>query len=127
MTLVTAAVIKRHGLILIARKKKNKKRGGLWEFPGGKLHPGEKPEDGLRRELKEELGVEAEIGEFVGVWERPEIEPGVRLLVFMASISESPAESKDHEAIRWVSPDNFPLAEFAPLDREIALFLSRKR
>lgn len=127
MTLVTAAIIKKEGLVLIARKKKDKKGGGLWEFPGGKLLPGEKLKDGLRRELKEEFGIEAEIGELVGVWEKPEIEPEVRLFVFMATVADSPYELRDHEEIRWVSPDSFPLSEFAPLDREIAIYLSPKR
>lgn len=127
MTLVTAAIIKKQGLVLIARKKKEKKGGGLWEFPGGKLLPGEKLKDGLRRELREELGIEAEIGELVGVWEKPEIEPGVRLFVFMALVADSPYELKDHEEILWVSLDSFPLTEFSPLDREIALYLSQKR
>ena len=62
---VTAAVIERDGKVLCARRKPGLVAGGLWEFPGGKLEDGEAPELGLRRELEEELGVEARIGDFL--------------------------------------------------------------
>lgn len=60
---VVAAVVERDGRYLITRRPEGTHLAGLWEFPGGKLLPGEKPEDALRRELKEELGVGAAVGE----------------------------------------------------------------
>lgn len=124
---VTAAIIEKDGLILLAKRKKNKKWGGLWEFPGGKVRPEEKPESGLRRELREELGVEAEIGGLVGVWEKPEIEPGIELLVYKASIKGSPQELKEHEAICWLAPQDFPLHELVPIDQDVARFLAQQK
>ena len=61
---VAAAVIGRDGKILIARRKRSDTMGGYWEFPGGKVEPGETPEMCLKRELKEEFGIDAEIGPF---------------------------------------------------------------
>ena len=62
---VTAAVIEKDGRILIAKRRIGDRHGGRWEFPGGKIDSGETPEECLKRELREELGIEAEIGELL--------------------------------------------------------------
>lgn len=59
---VVAAVIRRDGRILIARRRHGAERGGQWEFPGGKVEPGEAEAQALRREIREELGCEVEVG-----------------------------------------------------------------
>jgi mutator protein MutT len=59
---VVAAVIQNSGKILIAQRKATRRHPGKWEFPGGKVEPGETPPAALRRELGEELGIDAEIG-----------------------------------------------------------------
>ena len=60
---VVAGVIRdRRGRILLARRTEDRDLAGLWEFPGGKHEPGETPEDALKRELREELGIEIEVG-----------------------------------------------------------------
>ena len=64
MQKVTAAVIEKDGKILIARRKRDDSQAGKWEFPGGKLEAGETPEACLKRELREELGIETEVGAF---------------------------------------------------------------
>ena len=66
MLKVAAAVIARDGLIMAARKRAGLHLAGYWEFPGGKIEPGETPEECLRRELWEEFGVRGEIGTFLG-------------------------------------------------------------
>jgi 8-oxo-dGTP diphosphatase len=58
VTVVAAALIDPDGRVLLAQRPAHKEHGGLWEFPGGKLNPGETPEAALIRELKEELGIE---------------------------------------------------------------------
>lgn len=60
--LVVAAVIRRGGRILIARRRDGGERSGQWEFPGGKVEPGEGEPEALRREILEELGCEVEVG-----------------------------------------------------------------
>ena len=62
---VAAGLVFRDGLLLISQRRPQDHLGGLWEFPGGKREPGESPEDCLRRELMEELGIEVEIKELV--------------------------------------------------------------
>lgn len=59
---VVAAVIRRRGRVLIARRRDAAERGGQWEFPGGKVEPGEGEPEALRREIREELGCEVEVG-----------------------------------------------------------------
>ena len=65
MRQVSGACLEKDGKILIARRKTGDNLAGKWEFPGGKLEPGETPEACLKRELKEEFGVETRIGEFI--------------------------------------------------------------
>ena len=60
--IVVAAVVQERGRILIAQRKSTRSHPGKWEFPGGKVEPDETPRAALRRELREELGIEAEIG-----------------------------------------------------------------
>lgn len=59
---MAVALIDEEGRVLLARRPAGKELAGLWEFPGGKLHPGENPENALVRELREELGIEVEPG-----------------------------------------------------------------
>jgi 8-oxo-dGTP diphosphatase len=60
---VAAAIIVEHGRVLLTQRKPGTHLGGLWEFPGGKVEDGEDPKDALARELREELGIEALVGE----------------------------------------------------------------
>ena len=59
---VVAAVVRRDDAILVTRRRDDAERGGLWEFPGGKVEPGESEPDALRREIREELGCAVEVG-----------------------------------------------------------------
>ena len=83
MTTVVAAVIERDGQVLIGQRPAGKRHGLKWEFPGGKVEPGEAPEDALRRELEEELGIQAVIGVEIADYEYtyPGREP-IRLIFF---------------------------------------------
>jgi len=120
---VTAAIIEKDGRILLARRKREKKGGGWLEFPGGKVRPGEEPPEGLRRELQEEFGLQAEIKESLGIFQDPEAQPGIELWVYRVVMKSPPLYLVDHEEIIWVSPEEIPLFELLPLDRQIALFL----
>jgi 8-oxo-dGTP diphosphatase len=69
VTTVVAAVIERDGRVLIAQRKKTGHHPLKWEFPGGKVEPGEIPENGLMRELEEELGIRVQVGAEIGRYE----------------------------------------------------------
>ncbi len=71
---VTAAVIARGDTVLVCQRPAGGHHPGKWEFPGGKVEPGETPEEGMRRELQEELGIDAEVG--TALWRTEHQYPG---------------------------------------------------
>ena len=104
MLKVTAAVIEKDGKILIARRKMGDRFGGKWEFPGGKIHLGEAPEACLKRELKEEFDIEAEIGEFICSSKFRYLGMPLELLVYKARHVSGEFKPVDHDEIKWVPP-----------------------
>jgi len=116
MQKVTAAVIWRKGAVLIAKRKTRGSFGATWEFPGGKLEPGESPEECLRRELKEELGLDARIGRFIGGFPFHSASLSIELLAYQASIQEGDFVLTDHDEVRWVRPDELPSFNFTRPD-----------
>ena len=121
---VVAAVIERDGSYLITRRLEGTHLAGLWEFPGGKILPGEKPEDALRRELKEELGVAAAVGEPIETvdWTYPE--KSVRLLFFRCALAGEPAPLEGQE-MRWVAAADLRSFHFPDADATLIARLSR--
>nr|WP_153539697.1 (deoxy)nucleoside triphosphate pyrophosphohydrolase [Streptomyces sp. RB17] len=103
---VVGAALLDGGRLLAARRSAPADLAGRWELPGGKVEPGERPEGALVRELREELGVEAEAVERVpGEW--PLREPYV-LQVWTARLrpgSPAPRPLQDHDELRWLTPD----------------------
>jgi 8-oxo-dGTP diphosphatase len=118
--IVVAAVIHNaRGEVLLTRRPSGSHMGGLWEFPGGKLHTGEDPTEGLERELTEELGITVEVGEPITF--AVHTEPGLRILLLFYAAVITAGEPHPHEgqAIAWV-----PLSELAdyptpPADAEL--------
>jgi 8-oxo-dGTP diphosphatase len=120
---VVAAVIERDGLILIARRPAALHLGGLWEFPGGKPHPGESPQAALEREIREELGAAAAVGPLLETvdWTYPE--KRVRLSFFRCTIAGEPRGLEGQEIV-WVRPAELAAYRFPPAD---AVLLERLR
>lgn len=119
---VAAAVITRaDGAVLIARRRPGLAHAGLWEFPGGKLEPGEAPEACLARELREELGVEVAVGAHLATGRDGPIE----LLGYSASLVAGVPQLSDHDAIAWVAPADLAGFAMPPADLPIAAAVRR--
>ena len=122
---VTAAVIRRDGEVLIGRRPLDGLLGGLWEFPGGKLEPGEQPESGLRREIREELGVEIEVGRSLGTYRHAYTHFRVTVQAFHCNLLAGEPRGLHHTALAWSdlrSLGNYPMGK---VDRLIAEHLAR--
>jgi 8-oxo-dGTP diphosphatase len=116
---VTCAVIERDGKILIARRKSGDQMAGKWEFPGGTIESGETPEQCLKRELLEELGVEIVIEEFIcsSIWNYDHVT--INLLAFKALLITGELTLHDHAEIRWVLPAELADYDFPEADMPI--------
>ncbi|MGW8273129.1 MAG: (deoxy)nucleoside triphosphate pyrophosphohydrolase [Thermodesulfovibrionales bacterium] len=119
MIRVAAAVIERDGKVLIAKRSMDDPLKHKWEFPGGKIEGGETPEECLQRELNEELGIEAEIGEFVCSSRHHYAHMSVELIAFRVTEFTGIVRPRDHEEIRWVEPAEFSLYDFPEADLPI--------
>ena len=119
VTTVVAAVIERAGRILIGQRKNEGHHPLKWEFPGGKVEPGETPEAATIRELEEELGIRARVEREIMRYEfqypgRPPI-----LLIFYRIVDfEGEPENRDFEQIRWESPDRLARYDFLEGDAQ---------
>lgn len=115
MSVVVAAAIERDGRYLVARRTRPADVAGLWEFPGGKVEPGETEMQALSREIREELGVEIAVGERVpGEWP---LHGDLVLHLYAATlIAGDPAPLEQHDEIRWVMPQDFDSVDWLPSD-----------
>jgi 8-oxo-dGTP diphosphatase len=117
LILVTAAVIRRGRRILVARRAGDDALAGMWEFPGGKLHPGESPEACLVREISEELGIAVAVVRALGSNEHRYPERTVRLLFYEAEVLSGRVKLAAHDRFAWVFPAEMAAYVFAPADR----------
>ena len=119
MTEVVAALIRDGDRFLICQRPAHKARGLLWEFVGGKVEPGETPEEALRRECREELDIELTVRDvFMDVVHvYPDLT--VHLTLFHAAIASGEPKRIEHNAIAWITPDEIAQYDFCPADVEI--------
>jgi 8-oxo-dGTP diphosphatase len=119
MMRVTAAVIEREGRILIARRRGDDRFGGIWEFPGGKIEPGEEPRECLRREIREELDLVIDVGESLGEYPFASPTLALTLIAFRASILSGVPVLHDHSEIAWPRPGELGGFDFSEPDRPL--------
>jgi len=122
--LVTAAVIEDHGRYFVTRRQRGVHLEGYWEFPGGKCEPGESLEACLRREMKEELGVEVTIGREIFAVTHPYPDREVELHFLACTFLNAPMPLLGQE-MRWVPREELRSLQFPPADDELIAHLSR--
>jgi mutator protein MutT len=121
---VTAAVIRRGEHYLVTRRQKGVHLEGLWEFPGGKCDPGESLVDCLRRELREELGADATVGQELLAVTHHYPERSVELHFLTTELAQEPAPLLGQE-MRWVPRHELRALRFPPADDELIALLER--
>ena len=117
---VTAAIIKREGNILIAKRSSNSSLPNKWEFPGGKVDAGETPEECLARELYEEFGIIVAVGNFLGESVYKYEHKTVRLMAFQVYTDADITTMNAHDDVRWVPVGQLLDYDLAPADVPIA-------
>jgi 8-oxo-dGTP diphosphatase len=122
---VAAGIVLRGDRVLLARRRAGTHLGGLWEFPGGKIEVAETPEDALRRELAEELGVEVRVGPRWGILHHRYPERPVRLHVLFAWIVRGEPRAVAAEELRWAAPAELAGLQLPGADRPLAAALLR--
>ncbi|ORT61166.1 (deoxy)nucleoside triphosphate pyrophosphohydrolase [Streptomyces sp. CB03238] len=122
---VVAGAVVDQGRLLAARRSAPPELAGRWELPGGKLEPGESAQQALVRELREELGVEAEPGERIpGEWP---LAPGYVLQVWTARlVSGEPRPLEDHDELRWLFRYELDTVDWLDQDRPAVAEVARR-
>jgi 8-oxo-dGTP diphosphatase len=122
---VAAALVDSDGRVLIAQRPEGKQLAGLWEFPGGKVEPGETPETALIRELEEELGItvkQACLAPFVFATHTYETFHLLMPLYLIRRWDGEP-EAKEHAALKWVRPNDMGQYPMPPADDPLVAWL----
>ena len=115
---VAAALIDADGRVLLAQRPKGKALEGLWEFPGGKMDPGEAPEDALIRELREELGIEVKPACLAPLTFASHSYEDFHLLMplYVCRRWEGLVQPLDQQALKWVRPKDLRSYPMPPAD-----------
>lgn len=121
---VVAAVIESQGKYLITRRRPSAVLPLLWEFPGGKVEPGESDHRALTRELQHRLGVEIEVAELINTVRHSYEKYTVELHLYSGKIIAGEPQSRNVHEFRWVSSEEFDALQFTPADeRSMSLLL----
>jgi 8-oxo-dGTP diphosphatase len=125
LLVAAAALVEVDGRVLICQRPEGKQLAGLWEFPGGKLEPGETPEQCLIRELNEELGIEVKeacLAPFVFASHSYE---AMHLLMplYLCRRWEGMVERREHAALAWVEPMKLASYPMPPADAPLVAYL----
>jgi 8-oxo-dGTP diphosphatase len=120
MKRVVAALILKDDQILACQRTRHQPMPLKWEFPGGKIEEGEQPRDALRRELEEELGIEAIIGNEVARIHHEYPSGGaIELRFFEVHTYQGEVENRIFREIRWVGRSELPALDFLEADRQL--------
>ena len=123
---VTAAIIRRNGKILIAKRSSTSSLPHKWEFPGGKIDDGETPEECLKRELQEEFDITVDVGDYLTKSVYHYEQKTIRLIAFQVSTEAHFETLNAHDDVRWVSAEELLDYDLAPADVPIAKEVQRR-
>ncbi len=122
---VSCAIIEADGLVLIAQRSETMNMPLKWEFPGGKIHAGESPQECLRRELMEELSIAVEVLSTLPSASHDYPGFSITLFPFICKVVSGEMLLREHSAIRWVLPEDLRSVDLAEADIPIvASYLS---
>lgn len=121
MMVVAAALIDSEGRVLVQRRPAGKMMAGLWEFPGGKIEPGETPESALARELEEELGIAVDVALLKPAVFASEPLAGrhMLLLLYICRSWAGAPRALDAEELLWCTPESLHTLDMPPADRPL--------
>lgn len=122
---VAVALIDVDGRVLIAKRPEGKKLAGLWEFPGGKVEPGERPEAALIRELSEELGIEVSESCLAPFVFASHAYDSFHLLMplYLCRRWNGVVAAREHDALAWVKPNRLSDYPMPPADEPLVAWL----
>lgn len=115
---VVAGLLKKGDKILVGQRPETHTLGGLWEFPGGKIEMGESPEIALARELSEELGIEAQIGDLKLACTHSYGDVGILILFYEVLFWKNEPRAKHHTSLEWVYPIDLPKRNIPEANRK---------
>jgi mutator protein MutT len=116
---VVGAVALRAGKCLVAKRGPGGSAAFRWEFPGGKVEPGETQPDALIREIREELDLQIQVGERIGSVRARASAAWIELSLWQVAIVSGTPVLRDHTEVRWVGPDELSELDFAAADRPL--------
>ena len=112
---VVAAIIIHNKQIFVTQRGYGEFKDG-WEFPGGKIEPGETPQEALAREIKEELDIEIEVGDYLETVEYDYPSFHLAMDCFFCTIKSGKLVLKEHEAAKWLTMENLDSVDWLPAD-----------
>lgn len=115
---VAAAILHKNGTFLGTQRGYGEFEGG-WEFPGGKIEEGESPQAALSRELKEELGIDAAVEQFLMTVECEYPRFHLIMHCYLCSIAGGTIHLKEHKSARWMTREQFDDVEWLPADMDV--------
>lgn len=113
---VVGAVFSTEDAVLAFRRSPGRSAGGKWEFPGGKVEPDESPQEALRREISEELGLHITVGDLIDRSSTLVGENVIDLACYFVSAGEYPSNSSDHDKIEWQAYEGIRELDWAKPD-----------
>lgn len=127
MIVVAAALVDSEGKVLLQRRSLGRAMGGLWEFPGGKVEPEERPESALARELTEELGIAVDPRALVPICfgSAPVGDRHMILLLYICRVWTGEPRPLDADALCWLLPAEMVADQMPPADAPLIKLLER--